>query len=78
MNLTKNNRYKYIFCDINLDYAEEGFDIVKIHKKRRLKSKIIAFTSSDFNPELIKAKGFDFFLDKKFNHVSEFMSTIVV
>lgn len=65
VDLTKRFRFQCILCDINLDYKREGFDIVKIHKKRRLKSKIVAFTSSDVSPDLTKTLGFDFFLDKK-------------
>ena len=65
INLTKRFRFKYVLCDINLDYKREGFDIVKIHKKRRLKSKIVAFTSSDVSPDVTMTLGFDFYLEKK-------------
>ncbi len=73
VDLTKRFRFPFIFCDINLDYRREGFDILKIHKKRRLKSKIIAFTSSNISPELTKDLGFDFFLDKKPENLINFV-----
>ncbi len=78
LTLTKSNRFKYVFCDINLDYNKEGFDIVKLHKKRKLKSKIVAFTSSNISQELINKHGFDFFLEKKMDHLSTFLKNISI
>ena len=76
--LTKKYRFPYIFCDISLDYAEEGFDIVKIHKKRKTKSKIIAFTSGDFSSDFIENEGFDYLINKKASNLIKFVETIAL
>lgn len=78
--MTKKYRFphiSYIFCDINLDYIKEGFDIVKLHKKRKLKSKIIAFTAENYSKELIQNLGFDDFLNKDFSNVDLFFKNKV-
>jgi DNA-binding response OmpR family regulator len=71
--LTKKYRFDYIFCDINLDYEFEGVDIVKMHKKRNLKRKIVAFTSGNFTDEMIFKLGFDFYLNKNIESVELFI-----
>ena len=72
LKLTKKYRFKIILCDISLDYKDEGFDIAKLHKKRRLKAKIVAFTSGNYSKELIKNSGFDFYLDKSSSDLIQF------
>ena len=70
--LTKNRKYDFILCDLNLDYDFEGFDIIKFHKKSKNKSKIIAFSSENISPEIFLSNGFDDVLQKQFNHIYSF------
>ena len=74
--LTKKFRFNCILCDIALDYTDEGFDIVKLHKKKKSKTKIIAFTSRKIEPERIKAYGFDSYLEKNSVQVTEFVKKL--
>lgn len=76
LDLTKRFRFKFIFCDINLDYKKEGFDILKIHRKRKLKSKIIAFSSSYTPKELKSNSSFDFILEKKAEKLIDFVKSL--
>ena len=73
LNLTKKYRFAYVLCDLSLEYTKEGFDILKIHKKRKLKSKIIAFTSENLEPDVIQSIGFDLYINKNSNNLVKFV-----
>ena len=76
LNLTKRFRFSCVLCDLALDYKDEGLDIVKLHKKRKLKSKIVAFTSRKIEPDIIKSLGFDSYIDKNSNTLNDFIKNL--
>ena len=76
LNFTKMFRFSCVLCDLALDYKDEGLDIVKLHKKRKLKSKIVAFTSRKIEPDIIKSLGFDSYIDKNSNTLNDFIKNL--
>lgn len=72
LELIKKHQFKIVLCDISLDYKDEGFNIVKLHKKMHLKSKIVAFTSGKYQSDLIDKLGFDCYLDKSSANIIDF------
>ena len=69
--------FKYILCDLDLDYKLEGYFIARIHtnlrKYKNKDSKMILFTSDDSKNSDMVQKEFDYALKKEFYSIYEFL-----
>ncbi len=69
--------FKYILCDLDLDYKLEGYFIARIYANyRKYKNKdgqMILFTSDDSKVVDMVQKEFDYSLTKEFYSIYEFL-----
>ena len=77
LNIIRFNSFKYVLCDLNLDYKLEGLFISKvfsnIRKIQQTESKILLFSSEKVTEKEISKSGFDGSLVKDFLSIYDFL-----
>ena len=77
MTLARDHHFKYVLCDLNLDYKYEGYFISRIYSNIRKvnheNGKILLFSAERETKEEFLIHGFDGSLDKNFLAIYEFL-----
>ena len=69
--------FRFVLCDLNLDYILEGFFISRffsaINKMNKLEIKIVLFSNEKISHEQMINNSFDYQLEKRFSSIYTFL-----